>query len=97
MRARPSHWTRSLCRGRASNGSRSSSTSSAPKEHLKWVIPLALGIVFVLLYFNTESGARCGTDGGRPRYVILLELTVYPAIFALWKVRSIELPFMDIA
>jgi Cu(I)/Ag(I) efflux system membrane protein CusA/SilA len=25
------------------------------KERLKWVIPLTLGIVFVLLYFNTES------------------------------------------
>jgi Cu(I)/Ag(I) efflux system membrane protein CusA/SilA len=25
------------------------------KERLKWVVPLTLGIVFVLLYFNTES------------------------------------------
>jgi Cu(I)/Ag(I) efflux system membrane protein CusA/SilA len=25
------------------------------KERLKWVIPLTLGVVFVLLYFNTES------------------------------------------
>jgi Cu(I)/Ag(I) efflux system membrane protein CusA/SilA len=28
------------------------------KERLKWVIPLTLGIVFVLLYFNTESIAE---------------------------------------
>ncbi len=28
------------------------------KERLKWVIPLTLGIVFVLLYFNTQSIAE---------------------------------------
>jgi Cu(I)/Ag(I) efflux system membrane protein CusA/SilA len=45
------------------------------KERLKWVIPLTLGIVFVLLYFNTESFAET---------VIVLLAVPFSLVGAFW-------------
>jgi len=45
------------------------------KERLKWVIPLTLGIVFVLLYFNTQS---------IPETIIVMLAVPFSLVGAFW-------------
>jgi Cu(I)/Ag(I) efflux system membrane protein CusA/SilA len=45
------------------------------KERLKWVIPLTLGIVFVLLYFNTKSIAET---------IIVMLAVPFSLVGAIW-------------
>ena len=54
-RSERSRATCSSLPARASSGSGQFKYFERAKERLKWVIPLTLGIVFVLLYFNTKS------------------------------------------
>jgi Cu(I)/Ag(I) efflux system membrane protein CusA/SilA len=51
------------------------------KERLKWVIPLTLGIVFALLYFNTESIAET---------VIVMLAVPFSLVGAFWLLYLLD-------